>query len=53
MRLVNGWNYLYKNWDRVEFRLRISIITIFEIYLDFSDREYSITVLNFKLRSSK
>jgi len=51
MRFINGWNYLYKDRDRVEFTLRVSIVTLFSIFIDFSAAEYKVTLLNFSLRS--
>lgn len=47
MEFVNGWKYLTKDWNRVELKLRLSVLTVYEVYVDLSDLEYRFTLLNF------
>ncbi len=53
MKFVNGWNYLAKNRDRVELRVRIGVLTLFEVFADVGDARWSITLLNLTVASSK
>lgn len=47
MEFVNGWKYLKKDWNRIEWKLRLSVVTFYEVYIDLSDAEYRLTLLNF------
>ena len=38
---------MFKDRDRVEIKLRISVVTVFELYLDFSSGKYRLVLLNF------
>lgn len=49
MKLVNGWKYIFKEADRFNLELRLGVVTVFRIYADFSDREFSLTVLNLRV----
>lgn len=49
MEFVNGWKYLKKDWNRIEWKLRVSVVTLYEVYVDVSDAEYRFTLLNFTL----
>ncbi len=49
MEFVNGWKYLKKDWNRIEWKLRVSVVTLYEVYVDVSDKEYRFTLLNFSL----
>lgn len=49
MKFTNGWRYLFKDGNRINLEVRISIITLLRIYLDFSDRDWSLTLLNFRI----
>jgi hypothetical protein len=53
MKFVNGWRYLAKNRDRVEVRLRIGLVTVFDLFIDVGGARWSITLCNFTLASSK
>lgn len=53
MRFVNGWKWLSKNRDRIEVRLRIGLLTIFDLFLDVGDARWNITLFNLSLMSSK
>ena len=47
MKFVNGWRYLYKDSNRIEVKFRVGKLTVFTLYVDFSDREVLVTVFNF------
>lgn len=49
MKFVNGWRYLFKDGNRINMELRIGILTLFRLYADFSDRVFSLTLINFTL----
>ena len=51
MKFVNGWNYMFKDLDRVEIKLRVSLLTILDIYIDFSSGGYNFTICNFSVRN--
>ena len=46
MRFINGWNYMFKDVDRFEIKVRISVVTLFEAVLDLSSKTARITILN-------
>jgi len=50
MKFKNGWNSLRKQWDKVELKVRISVLTIFELNIDISQRSLKIMVLNFGIK---
>lgn len=50
MNLINSWNSLRKQHDKYVLELRISLLTIFKLSLDFSSKEYSLFILNFGIR---
>jgi hypothetical protein len=47
MKFINGWKYLWKDSDRVEVKLRGGLLTVVDVYIDFSDRRWRLVVLNF------
>lgn len=49
MKLVNGWRYLFKDTDRFNIELRLRVVTVFRLYADLSNREFSVTLLNFRI----
>jgi len=49
MKFTNGWHYVQKDGDRVDITFRISVITIFELKLDWSSKSARVTVFNFTL----
>lgn len=53
MRFINGWKWLAKNRDRVEVRLRIGLVTFFDLFIDVGDARWSVTLLNLTVASSK
>lgn len=49
IQFVNGWKNLSKNWSRIDYKLVLSVVTLYEVYVDFLDQEYRFTLLNFSL----
>ena len=47
MKIINGWKYLWKDADRVEVKLRVGLLTVIDIYIDFSERKRRFVVLNY------
>jgi len=50
MKFINSWTSLRKQHDKYVFELRISLLTLFKISIDFSSQEYSLFILNFGIR---
>lgn len=48
MKLINGWVW-WKQWDKIDINLRLSCVTFFQIKGDWSRRELSFTLLNFRI----
>jgi len=46
MKLINGWKSRSKQWDKIEVKVRISFLTLFELNVDVTARKLSITLLN-------
>lgn len=47
MKIINGWKYLRKDANRVEIKLRVGLLTVLDIYIDFSERKRRFVVLNY------
>jgi len=47
MNFSNGWNFVRKDKNRLEIKVRVGIVTVFEIYVDWSDCKFRITLLNY------
>lgn len=50
MKFINGWRFLFKENDRVHIEFRVSILTVFKLFLDFGNREFSVMVMNFGVK---
>ena len=46
MRFANGWKTKNKQADKFHLQLRISLVTVIEVYFDWSDRQYRIGLFN-------
>lgn len=46
MKLTNGWRSRNKNLDRVEIKLRVGFVTLFEFSADWSDKKWRVCLLN-------
>jgi hypothetical protein len=47
MKIINSWKSKVKQFDKFEITVRISILTIFELNIDFSEKSYRLIILNF------
>lgn len=50
MKLFNAWGP-HKQSDKFEITLRISIITIFELSYDISDKKFKLVLLNYGIQN--
>jgi len=51
MKLVNGWKAFNKQHDKVNIAIRISSLTIIQLKIDFSNKDFALTLLNFTIKS--
>jgi hypothetical protein len=49
MKLTNGWRSQNKNVDRIEIKLRLGAVTVFELGADLSARKWRVGMFNFFL----
>jgi hypothetical protein len=49
MKLTNGWRSQNKNVDRIEVKLRLGAVTVFELGADLSARKWRVGMFNFFL----
>lgn len=49
MKFVNGWNSFNRQVDKFEVNVRFGWITVFEVYIDVSRREWRVTVFNLSI----
>jgi hypothetical protein len=49
MNFSNGWNFVRKDKNRFEFKVRVSIVTVFELFFDWSDMRYRLTLVNYTI----
>lgn len=47
MKFINGWRFIAKDHDRVHIKIRISVLTILELYWDMTQQKWRVVVLNF------
>ena len=48
MKFKNSWKKT-KKWDKIQINVRIGAITVFELDLDWSNKKFSLSVMNFKI----
>ena len=46
VKFINGWEAPTKQWDKVDITLRISLLTIFSLKLDKSDKKWEVRLFN-------
>ena len=49
MKFTNSWTSVNKQKDKINFELRVSVVTIFKLYLDISDKKFKMVFFNFGL----
>ena len=50
MKLTSAWGNPNKHNDKFIFKLRLGKVTLFDIVIDISSKQYQATLLNFTLR---
>jgi hypothetical protein len=51
MKFINSWNSKSKQFDKIEIEIRLSIVTLFSLYVDFSKKEFKLCVMNFAIKN--
>lgn len=49
MKLTNSWRVQNKQTDRIEARLRLGAVTVFEVTADLSSKKWRLGAFNFFL----
>lgn len=52
MEIINSWKSEVKQWGKVNIKVRIGRITLFDLYIDQPKRRYGITLLNLGLKNN-
>lgn len=47
MKLTNAWRSHNKNVDRIEWRLRLGAVTVYELSADLSEKKWRVGLFNF------
>lgn len=50
MEFINGWKSKVKQFDKIDIKLRLSFLTIFNLSYDYSKKSFEFTILNFTWR---
>ena len=48
-KITNSWTSKKKQFDVIDISVRLSKITVFELFLDISKKHFKLTLLNFSL----
>lgn len=51
MKFINSWSSKIKQFDKINILIRISILTIFQLYFDISNKKYEIKIFNFGIKN--
>jgi hypothetical protein len=46
MNFINSWKCKGKTWTKYAIKIRLGKITIFDLYLDFSRKQFGISIFN-------
>ena len=49
MKFKNSWKSKSKQWDKLQINVRLGVVTVFNLDLDWSRRKFSLSILNFKI----
>jgi len=52
MKLVNSWKAKNKQSDKFSLKLRLGLLTVIDIYGDFSRRTFGLMVFNFGIKTT-
>ncbi len=47
MKITNAWRSHNKNVDRIEVKVRLGAVTVFELSADLSDKNWRLGLFNF------
>lgn len=47
MKITNGWRSQNKNVDRIELKVRLGAVTVFELSADLSAKKWRLGLFNF------
>lgn len=50
MKIINSWKSPIKQNDKIHIKIRLSFITLFEFYIDISNKDYIFTLFNISIR---
>lgn len=49
INVLNSWTSKKKQFDVIDINVRLSKLTVFELFLDLSKKHFKLTLLNFAL----
>lgn len=52
MELINSWNSEVKQWGKVNIKVRIGKITLFDLYIDTPKKRFGVTLFNIGIKNS-
>lgn len=50
MKWINSWGNPHKHGDKFIWKLRLGKLTVWDLIIDISSKQYSLTVMNFTVR---
>jgi hypothetical protein len=52
MEIINSWKSEVKQWGKINIKVRIGRITLFDLYIDKPKKRYGVTLLNLGLKNN-
>lgn len=49
MKFKHTWGSKFKKWDKIQINIRIGAVTVFYLDLDWSEKRFSLSLMNFKI----
>ncbi len=49
MHFKNSWGNKLTQWDKIQIKFRISLVTVFHLDADLSKKFFKLTILNFSI----
>lgn len=50
MRIINTWGNPNKQKDKIQIKLRLGRLTVFDYYKDRGDKKWAMTIMNFTFK---
>tara|TARA_B100001093_G_scaffold518984_1_gene605877 strand:- start:5495 stop:5650 length:156 start_codon:yes stop_codon:yes gene_type:complete len=50
MKIINGWKNPNKQADKLQSKLRIGKVTVYDFFYDLGDRKGGLTFMNFSVK---